>query len=79
MFGLNTVGDSTMKKKKYGMTVVCMTIGIMMIAVSCGGKKQESTDTEVQTAVVVETQAMNEQKLSKKRNWHCLPVKCTVI
>ena len=48
-----------MKKKKYGMTVVCMTIGIMMIAVSCGGKKQESTDTEVQTAVVVETQAMN--------------------
>lgn len=47
MFGLNTVGDSTMKKKKYGMTVVCMTIGIMMIAVSCDGKKKESTDTEV--------------------------------
>lgn len=66
MFGLDTVGDSTMKKKKYGMTVVCMTIGIMMIAVSCGGKKQESTDTEVQTAVVVETQAMNATEAVKE-------------
>ena len=55
-----------MKKKKYGMTVVCMTIGIMMIAVSCGGKKQESTDTEVQTAVVVETQAMNATEAVKE-------------
>ena len=66
MFGLNTVGDSTMKKKKYGMTVVCMTIGIMMIAVSCDGKKKESTDTEVQTAVVVETQAMNATEAVKE-------------
>ena len=55
-----------MKKKKYGMAVVCMTIGIMMIAVSCGGKKKESTDTEVQTAVVVETQTMNATEAVKE-------------
>ena len=72
-----------MKKKKYGMTVVCMTIGIMMIAVTaCGGKKHRiNRYRSSDGSYVVETQAMKVQTeaVKQKRNRHCLPVKCTVI
>ena len=49
-----------MKKMKYGMTAVCLAVGMMLAVTACGGKKTESTETETQTAVTVETQTESE-------------------
>lgn len=51
-----------MKKMKYGMTVVCMAVGMMLAVTACGGKKTESTETEAQTAVMIETQTETESE-----------------
>ena len=61
-----------MKKMKYGMTAVCLAVGMMLAVTACGGKKTESTETETQTEVTVETQKQRRKQL-------CLPAKCTVI
>ena len=52
-----------MKKMKYGMTAVCLAVGMMLAVTACGGKKTESTETETQTAVTVETQTESELSL----------------
>ena len=49
-----------MKKMKYGMTAVCLAVGMMLAVTACGGKKTESTETETQTEVTVETQTESE-------------------
>ena len=68
-----------MKKMKYGMTAVCLAVGMMLAVTACGGKKTESTETETQTAVTVEHRQKVRQKRKQRRKQLCLPAKCTVI
>ena len=71
-----------MKKMKYGMTAVCLAVGMMLAVTACGGKKTESTETEdSDCSYVVETQTMKVQTetVKQRRKQLCLPAKCTVI